>query len=255
MLPARMAAWNVFLLVVALSVLGINPHFAQSEVVVRVSPVALEKHPSDLATAEIVSVAQADVSPTATRTVTRTPHLEPRPTNTNTPSLTPSRTLTPTPPSAPSPTKTETVTNTPTPTAWRPATRTPRFTATRKVSATPTATLILCSPQFKPKLLHPRDGAKRNPPRAKLNWTDVPCVESYHVSVRLDAINGRRVVGKRIRVSHHIMTDLERGHTYYWRVRVKNSPRQKGRWSEWFHFTVKDRRESRFDIDDLLGSR
>jgi hypothetical protein len=71
----------------------------------------------------------------------------------------------------------------------------------------------------KPQIEKPIQNASLKGKRAKLNWNDVSCTDSYQIRVRRDAKKGPSVEKQNeLAESKYKTKSLDRGHTYYWRA-------------------------------------
>lgn len=168
------------------------------------------------------------VTPTPTSTLTRTPTATDTPTTTATPTYTPTDTPTSTPtitPGGPSLTPTDTPTDTPTVTETFLPTDTPTVTLTE----TPAC---LTKPK-KAVPLAPANGAELVKVRPMLKWSVDSCTERVRLVIKRDARKGPRVYNGLLVGTQFKPEALERGHTYFWRLKSCNAfGCQKGRWQE-----------------------
>lgn len=175
------------------------------------------------------------VTPTPTSTPTRTPTATDTPTTTATPTYTPTDTPTSTPtitPGGPSLTPTDTPTDTPTVTETFVPTDTPTVTLTE----TPAC---LTKPK-KAVPLAPENGAELVKVRPMLKWSLDSCAERVRLVIKRDARKGPSVYKGLLVGTQFKPEALERGHTYFWRLKSCNAfGCQKGRWQE---FSVQSRK-------------
>lgn len=179
--------------------------------------------PTDTATAT-PTTSPTDTT-TATATATQTTSVTPTMTPTTSPTLTATDTATFTPTATRTPTKTLT----PTPTT----TQTPTKTLTR----TATSTLTCTTKPDSPVLTKPKNNGVVKKLKAKLDWNDASCANTYTVIVREGSKKGPKVqTAKNLTISQFKTKTLTPGKTYFWRVTASND---KGNMkSVWRSFTV-----------------
>lgn len=84
----------------------------------------------------------------------------------------------------------------------------------------------------------PVEGKKTKKTAMRLKWLTSDCAANYKLVVRRDASNGAKVLSlKNLTVTQYQVTNLAKGHTYYWRVEACNGSGCAK--SEWFTFKVK----------------
>lgn len=159
-------------------------------------------------------------TPTRTPTPTDTPTITPTITPTNTPTITPGGpTLTPT--------YTPTLTLSPTPTA------TEALAPTETPTLSPTETPACVTKPGKAIPIAPENGAQFVKVRPLLKWTVDSCTDRVRLLIKQDARNGPRVYKGLLVETQFKPEALERGHTYFWRLKSCNSfGCKKGPWQE-----------------------
>jgi parallel beta-helix repeat protein len=104
-----------------------------------------------------------------------------------------------------------------------PATATSIPTSTPAPTSTPPGNPCTSNPA-KPAPFLPANHSTASTRKVLLDWNDVPCTVTYKIKVRLNAKNGVVVdKAKGLNVSQYTTKKLDRGHTYFWKVKACNS--------------------------------
>ena len=87
-----------------------------------------------------------------------------------------------------------------------------------------------------PALVFPANNQRGLASEVKLNWRTAERVVNYRVIVRADSVQGQKVVNEQVTATQ-LLTSLEQGHWYYWRVKACN--RAGCIFSAWWRFHVR----------------
>lgn len=88
-----------------------------------------------------------------------------------------------------------------------------------------------------PTLTTPTGGAQVTQKKVDLNWNDVPCATKYKVLVKQDSKKGAKAFAITVGVSYTKTNTLDKGHTYFWKVKACNAAGCKK--SAWSSFSIK----------------